>query len=182
MKLKQANYFAIVMLLALASIGLIAQGRNEENTKKSLLRVGVYDSRAVAVAYAHSKMNDDVMKAKMAEREQAKADGDQAKLEELEAWGKAQQARRHLQGFGTAPVTDILVYMKDKLPEIAAKAGVDVIVSKWQIDYQHPDIDVVDVTLEIIQPFEPKEQALKWIEQLKAHPPLSQEVIEKHEH
>jgi hypothetical protein len=86
----------------------------------------------------------------------------------------------HLQGFGSAPVTDILVHIKDQLPQIAANAGVDLIVSKWQLDYIHPDIQPVDITLKIIEPFHPQAKALKWIEQLKDKAPLSSGEIEKH--
>ena len=36
-----------------------------------------------------------------------------------------------MQGFSTAPVTNILEQIKDKLPAINNKAGVSVLLSKW---------------------------------------------------
>ena len=154
----------------------------ETTTASQGLRIGVYDSRAVAIAYAGSPVHDRILKAKMAERDKAKAAGNEDKVKELEAWGQEQQQRMHLQGFGSAPVTDILAHIKEKFPQIAADAGVDLIVSKWQIDYINPDIQTVDITLRIIEPFEPKAKALQWIEQLKDKAPLSDEDIDRHGH
>ena len=99
------------------------------------VRIGVYDSRAIVVAFFGSeafKASDGKELAdKKAEYDKAKAEGNQARVAELEAWGKALQIRLHKQGFSTAPVDDILKHVKDKMPEIAKSAGVGRLTVAW---------------------------------------------------
>ncbi len=135
-------------------------------------RVGIYDSRAVASAYAHSEWNE--VGAKMAEMEKAKAAGDTKKIAELEAWGPAQQEKLHRQGFSTAPVDDLLEHIKDKLPEIARQADVSVLVSKWDKKTlkRYKSAELIDVTDLIVAPFKPAEKQLRVIEQMKEKKPI----------
>ena len=147
--------------------------------KKKLLRVGVYDSRGIAIAYCNSEHWNRVLKEKQAALEQAKKDGDAEKVKEIEAWGPAQQAKAHLMGFGTAPVHECFECVKDELPAVAKKAGVDIIVSKWEMDYFADDADVVDVTMELAKLFEPREKAYQWIEQMKDKEPISAEELQR---
>ena len=143
-----------------------------KNTEKPKVRVGIFDSRAVAIAYAHSELNE--VKSKMAEMEKAKAAGDTKKIKELDKWGKAQQAKLHRQGFSTAPVDDILEHIKDKLPQIAKDANVIALVSKWDKKTlkRYKSAELIDVTDLIVAPFNPKEKQLKVIEQIKKIKPI----------
>jgi len=152
-------------------------GNHEEKTR---LRVGTFDSRAVAIAYASSDIHRRAMAPMMEEHKKAKAAGDTKKAKELEAKGQAGQERLHFQGFGTAPVNDLLETVKDQLPAIAQKAGVDLIVSKWDVVYQAPGVEIVDVTDLIVEPFHPNEKAKGYIKELTKHPPVPPEVLAKH--
>jgi hypothetical protein len=87
---------------------------------KPRLRVGVYDNRAIAVAYAPSKYN--LVQDKMKQYEEAKKAGDSARAKELQDWGAKHERQLHRQGFGRVPVDDLLAHVKDRLPEIARKA------------------------------------------------------------
>ena len=138
------------------------------------VRIGIYDSRAVAVAFAHSDFNDNRLKARMPEMEKAKAAGDTKKIEELDTWGHAQQEKLHRQGFSTAPVDDILEHIKDKLPEISKQADVTALVSKWDKKTlkRYRSAELIDVTDLIVAPFDPSEKNLKMIEQLKKKKPI----------
>ena len=147
--------------------------------KKKLLRVGVYDSRGIAIAYGNSEHWSKVLKGKQAALEQAKKEGDTKKVKEIEAWGPAQQAEAHLKAFGTAPVHEYLEHVRDHIPDVAKAAGVDVIVSKWEFDYMASDADVVDVTMELAKLFEPNEKAYKWIEQMKDKDPIPAEELKR---
>lgn len=141
------------------------------------LRVGTYDSRAVAVAFAPSEVHETYLKALMKEHAEAKAAGDEEKVKRLEAEGQAGQDLMHQQGFGTAPVDNILKHMEDQLPAIAREAGVDVIVSKWQITWQAPGVETVDVTDLMVKPFKPTERTLKTIAELRRHAPIPNEKL-----
>ena len=132
-------------------------------------RIGVYNSRAVALAYGRSEINQDVIKKLQAEAEKAKAAGDKERLAELNKEGGSRQNRLHSQVFGNAPIDDILETIKEALPEIQAKAGVQKIVAQ---DPRDPALEVVDVTALLVQHFKPTEKTLRMIEDLKKHPPL----------
>jgi hypothetical protein len=107
----------------------------EDADAKVVKRIGVYDSRAIAVAFIGSVVYNTTagkeLAAKMAESKKAESEGNKENLAKLKAWGQAQQALRHKQGFSTAPVDDILGHITGQLPEIKMKADVKLLVSKW---------------------------------------------------
>jgi hypothetical protein len=163
------------LLVIFASCAIYACVRAEDpaaKTKPAKLRVGTFDSRAIVIAYGRSAdFNQRIRKLK-ADRDKAKADGDQKKALELEEQGRSGQQMFHMQGFSTASVNDILEHIKDKLPEIAKQAGVAMIVSKWDIAYQSPDAELVDITDLMVKPFSPDEKTLKTISELQKHAPI----------
>src|SRR5436190_6037539 len=65
-------------------------------------RIGVYDSRAVAVAYAGSIFQETKMKELKSQFKRARVRGDATEISRLEAEGKAWQTELMKQGFGTA--------------------------------------------------------------------------------
>jgi hypothetical protein len=180
MKMKK---LALVSLAAaglfLAACSMTSAGKAETDKSIKSLRVGVYDSRAVAIASVPTEWYNKPIKEKMKEMEKAKAAGDEQKIKELMAWGESRQQKAHLMGFGTAPVAELLEPVKDKLPDVARQAGVDIIISKWQIDYQASDAELVDVTDAMVALYEPSEKTLKTVEALKKHKPLTEEEILK---
>lgn len=164
------------------SCSIFVHAQPAGSKKRELLRVGVYDSRAIAVAYTNSDYWSGILKAKHKELEEAKAKGDERKIKELEAWGPAQQQKAHLRAFGTAPVGDCLKSIEEQMAQVAAAVGVDMIVSKWQIDYRGDDVQFVDLTDELAGLFKPNARALKSIESLKKVDPISEDEILRHEH
>jgi hypothetical protein len=141
------------------------------------IRIGVYDPRAVAVAYAHSQFFRQRLAAKRKEWEKAKAANDQAKIKELDAWGADQQIRLHLQGFAAAPVDDLLADVKDQLPRIAETANVQDI--SLHPDYASPGVEVVDITDDLVKLWAPDAKTLKMIAGLRKSPPIPIEQIAK---
>ncbi|MHC4910746.1 MAG: hypothetical protein ACYTF9_13625, partial [Planctomycetota bacterium] len=101
------------------------------------IRLGVFDSRAVAIASVNSARYKaslaELMEKTTKEIEEARAAGDTDRVARLEARGPEMQQRLHEQGFGSAPVHEHLAHLKDKLPAIAERAGVDAIVSRWEL-------------------------------------------------
>jgi hypothetical protein len=140
-------------------------------------RIGVYDPRAVAIAYAGSEAFKQQLREKQKEMEKAKADNDQAKIKELKEWGQNGQVRLHLQGFAGAPVDDILAGVKDQLPKVAQAANVQVITLRP--NYIDPSVEIVDVTDDLIKLWSPDAKALKTIEGLRKVAPLPIEQIAK---
>ncbi len=143
------------------------------------VRVGIYDNRAIAVAFAASKYNP--VAEKMKEYNAAKEAGNTDRVRELEAWGQKLQRQLHRQGFSRVPVDDLLAHVKDQLPEVAEKMKIDVIV--WQCDFASPGTEIVDVTSELVQLFHPTEKTLRTIGDLLPKPPIELDVVEQnHEH
>ncbi len=164
-------------LLACTTAALWASATARADDAGTKLRVGVYDNRAIAVAYGPSKYNP--VGEKMKEYNKAKAAGDTKRMKELEAWGEKHQRQLHRQGFGRVPVNDLLAHVKDKMPRLACKLGIDVIAR--QCDYTSPNVEVVDITKELVMLFDPSEKTLKIVEKLKKHPnPIDLDTIERH--
>lgn len=166
--------------LGLAS-GMPGQGTAAEGADKQFPRIGVYDSRAITVAYTNSRYNDGIMVKKSTEKKKAEKAGELEKARQIDEWMTWFSIHRHSQGFGTTPVHDLLEPIQKKLPQIAREAGADVIVSKWDLDYTSPDIQIVDVTDRLVRAFEPKPEAYSTIEQIQKIEPLSMEEIVRHE-
>jgi hypothetical protein len=89
--------------------------------------------------------------------EQAKQAGNVSEISRLEAEGQAWQARLHRQGFGTAPVEDILSHIAGDLPGIQEAAGVTNLISKWNTAElkKHPKAEQIDVTMQLVDAFHP---------------------------
>ena len=159
-----------VLTLFLISATLLAAlplGRSQASAP-ARLRIGTYDSRAVAVAYAASPHNP--VDAKLREHAAAKAAGDRRKVAELEAWGEARQRALHRQGFARVPVDDLLEPVRARLPEAARAAGVDALV--FGCTWSAEGVEVVDATDEVVALFEPSQKTLRTIAELRSKQPL----------
>jgi anti-sigma factor ChrR (cupin superfamily) len=157
----------------------------EVGTKKTNanVRVGTYDSRAIAVASVDSERcskQTEWLKNLKAEQDKAKAEGNQKRVAELEAEGQAHLKLRHKQGFSTAPVDDILANIKDKMPDIAKAANVSAIVSKWDKETlaKYKSAELVDVTMALVDALHPNERQRKWAVEIQKHPPITLEEAE----
>lgn len=160
-------------------LGACAQsGNGAGKVTATKVRVGTYDSRSVAIAFAGSAPFNQWLSGLRAERAKAMAAGDQKRVAELEAEGASSQRRMHMQGFSTAPVTNILDQIKDKLPAIKEKAGVAVLVSKWDTAAlaQYRDADFVDVTEALIDALNPTERQRQSALEIQKHKPISLEA------
>ena len=137
-----------------------------------LIRIGTYDSRAIAVAYTNSDHFD---RAELAQRtkefREATDAGDAKRAEELECWGVRQQQLAHFRAFGRYPVDELLGKVEDGVAQLAADKNLDAIV--WFADYHADNVELVDVTMDLVRLFEPTDKGLMWAEQVGAKEPLS---------
>ncbi len=178
----RAMNVALVLLLPLggwaANSASKAEGADAGKAESAKIRVGTFDSRAVAVAYFNSEMRRQRTQRMIDEYQKAKTANDQKKIKELEAIRRANEQQIHRQGFSTASVANILAEIKDQLPGIAKEAGVDLIVSKWEIAYQSDSAEFVDVTGLLIKPFQPDKKVLGWITDLQKRKPIPLQDLE----
>jgi hypothetical protein len=118
-----------------------------------------------------------IMKDLRAEADKAKAAGDEKRLAELNAEGEARQRRLYQQGFGGAPVDEILAQFRDALPAVARQRGVSAIIRA--ADYTDPSVESVDVTDDLVALFHPAERTLRMIHEVRARAPMDPLAIER---
>jgi hypothetical protein len=159
------------------ALWVLAGATASAQSQTNKLRVGIYDSRAVAIAYGNSPAFQDSLKSVRADYEKARAEKDDKRMKEIDARMKLAQRRMHEQGFSTGSVAGILATVTNSLPAIAQKAGVTLIVSKWEVKYQSPEVELVDVTDELVALFHPSEKVLGWVKSCKEKKPLPIEKI-----
>ena len=159
-----------VGLLALA--GATTAQDSDEAAGSAAVVLGTFDSRAIALAYYRSDEFNASLAELREELEATEAAGDAERARELEAHGPALQARMHRRTFGTASVLDLLEPVEDEVAGIAKRAGVDVIVSRWDLAYRRPAAELVDVTEELAGLFDPDEETLRSMAELLRTDPV----------
>jgi hypothetical protein len=171
--MKTRNIFAAGVLLSALGFG---------QSPQPAFRVGAYDSRAIAIACAHSNLLQERHRGLMTELEQAKAAKDEKRVAEVQGTGKALQHLLHQQGFSTGSVINIMDRIKDAIPAVAKDAGVLMVVSKWEIMYRDPSIEYVDLTMPLVKKLNPSQPALELIADLPKHEPVPIEKIPLDQH
>jgi hypothetical protein len=141
-----------------------------------ILRIGTYDSRAVAIAYGCSDaLQEYASKAKKV-LDHCVEIGDTRRAQELNDLRELLQIRLKLQTISTAPINDILETVREKLPQVAQQH--DVVLIARAADYQDDaTVELVDVTDALVALFEPDAAALRRIEEFCKHDPVPIEVI-----
>lgn len=136
------------------------------------VRVGVFDSRMVALVYYNSDEHRKFIRQLMSDMEAAKKAENTARVAELEFQGPALQSLMHYQVFSNASIPNITAKLQDDLARIAREQRVGVIVSKWDVAYRDPDVEYVDVTDALVERFHPDEKILKWMADGKTRQPI----------
>lgn len=151
-------------LALVGAVGCPTTQDPEGDANTAVTRIGIYDSRAIAVAFIGSEVytaaEGEALAEKTAEFENAEAARDHEKLAELKAREETQRTLRQAQGFSTAPVDDILEYIAAQLPGIKKEANVELVVSKWDDETlsAYTSAERVDVTMRLVEAFRPNEK------------------------
>lgn len=155
-----------------------------QETTDTALRIGTFDSRVVALAYYRSPQGIERMKPEWdQELRDAEAAGDSARVEELKLLMPSLQHLMHQQVFSTGSICNVLREIEDDLPAIASETGVSVIVSKWELPYHGPDVEVIDVTADIAALFETDEETARIVtEMANVEPVPLEEMLYQPEH
>ena len=171
---KIAGMACVIGLFAAA----VQAGESATTPADAKEKVGIYDSRAIVVAFVGSEIykatDGKHVNEMMAEFNKAKAEGNQKRVAELEAEGNALQVKLHKQGFSTAPVDEILEHIKNQVPEIAKAAGVGPIISKWDKEAlaKHETAEKVDVTMALVDAFHPTGKQRIAAAEIQTHQPI----------
>ncbi|MBW8034961.1 MAG: hypothetical protein FVQ79_04820 [Planctomycetes bacterium] len=145
-------------------------------------KIGVYDSRSLAIAFVGSKQHEAIIDDLTRKIEQAKADGDDKKAERLKKSIERTQNTLHRQAFGTESAHYYLwVYYPKELSALKEKLGLDRVVSVWNkesLSY-YKDFQQIDVTEQVIEIPEPNDKQRRSALEIRKHQPLTDEELEK---
>lgn len=158
---------SVTFLLLSAPLSGIATA-GDDAAKAKTIRIGTYDNRAVAIAYASSRFNP--VKEKKADFDKAKAANDRAKMKELEAWGEQLQRQLHFQGFGRVPVDDLLAPVRDEVARIGRERQLAAIA--MSCDFHAAGVELVDITDDLVKLYNPSDKALEHIRQIRQAKPI----------
>jgi len=163
------SIFTLLTFTVLPHLSFAQQTKDQTKNK-----IGIYDSRAVAVSYVGSTFHETKMKELMNQFKKAQQAGDKKEVSRLEAEGQALQKELHQQGFGTAPVDDILSHIAADLSKIQQSAGVTSLISKWNTAElgKHPKAEQVDVTMLLVDAFHPNEKQRKHAIEIQRKAPV----------
>ncbi|MGB7056008.1 MAG: hypothetical protein WBE28_11890 [bacterium] len=133
------------------------------------VRIGVYDSRAIAIAHGNSNEGREFIMSLMSEMSKAKADKNDSLMQHIEKKAKMYQVLSHLRAFSVGSVADILEKHKAEVDQVAKEAGVQVVVSKFELIYTGSGVEIIDVTIPLARIFKPSDQAMQTISGIQEH-------------
>ena len=166
--------FASSLLFAALAVGVGAdRAVAAPDSAATGSRIGVYDSRAIAVAYAGSPVHEQRLAAATAERRKAREVRDAAAVSRTEAEGQAQQKHLHRQAFGQEPVDDILAQIPAEVAAVRKVHHIAVLVSKWDeaaLAAQRGR-EIVDVTEALVDALRPNARQRQRALEIQASPP-----------
>jgi Skp family chaperone for outer membrane proteins len=159
----RCSRIAVFILLVCVATPALAQ---------TAVRVGIFDSRGIAIAHAQSPAFGQEIQQLRAQFQQAKTDKNETLAAALETKGQTLQALLHLQGFSIGSVSEILAKFTDAVAAVAKEAKVSAIVSQYELVYQGPDIETVDVTEALVKKINDSPKVVANLGELKNHKPL----------
>jgi Skp family chaperone for outer membrane proteins len=168
--MNKTSLFIIALLFLLSGVNFSQQSKEK-------FRIGTFDSRCIAIAYAKSdefKKEIDSMKI---EHKKAKEEGNTQLAEKFEQLGQTRQFIMHQQGFSKASINNIIVNFNGVFPRLAEKNNLQMIISKWEIVFADESFELVDITDQLVDYFNPNEETKKVLEQVKLMDPVPIEEI-----
>lgn len=148
-----------------------------ESAAQNKLRVGVYDSRAIAVACFNSSMHKDPMVDLRNKMKTARDANDTKTISEIEWEAVIRQAIGHDKGFGSGSVMTEIEIVKKELSELAKKEKLDLVVSKWELAFKGEKTEIIDITDKIARFFKPDNKVLGWLEEFKKKAPIKEAYL-----
>lgn len=147
----------VVPVIIAALFCMVLTGTYRINAQMTL-KIGTFDSRAVAIAYYNSKDFKHTIESSMSDMKAAEENGDKKAIAKIKRGRSLQQAIKHEQGFGKGSINDIIEKIKDKIAALGKKENLTAIISKWEVVYNSAEVELVDITERVVDLFEPNER------------------------
>ncbi|MCL5992494.1 MAG: hypothetical protein M1419_10415 [Bacteroidetes bacterium] len=160
--MKKVLFIMLIASLMLTS-ELIAKGKQ---------RIGVYDSRVIAICWFQSNEGQKDMMSLREEYNTAQAKGDTVTAKKLSEKGQLTQRILHDKGFGRGSVAEIIEKKLNELKELAKKEKLMAICSKWELNFSSPDVELVDITMNVLDMFKASDKVKKMVEEMKGIEPI----------
>ncbi len=172
---KRSFSFSIIGFVLL---GLLF-GLGEVVNAQTKIRVGVFDSRAVAVAFYNSKFstNQQIFASLGTRMKEAKEKDDKDAIAKIEREASLRQVMMHEQGFGRGSINNVTGAIKEKLAQLAKSENLSVIVSKWELVFSGADVVTVEVTEKIVDFFEPNEKIKSMTKEIMQSEPIKEAYL-----
>ena len=161
--------------IGLLLVGLTLHVASAFAADRIVEKVGVYESRAVALAWGRSQQHDQMSKQLMSDFKAAEAAGNKQQMKRWKKEGSARQERLEKQVFGDQRIPDIIARIESELPTVRQQTGVTTIVDRRDAP---KGAATVDVTTNLVALFQPTDKTLKMIDEIQKHKPLKS--IPKH--
>ena len=176
MRITGKNYSReIIILILTIMFALCNTGFAQQ--KKATIKIGTYDSRTVIFAWSRTDyLMQHIMKLNQQTDSVRKAH-DTAAYRNLSVQAISYQHLLHQMVFSNGSVASVMKIIKDKLPELAKASGVNVIVSKWELNYSDPAFEIVDLTREVAALFQPKDNIDKMAADIASQAPIPIEEL-----
>ncbi len=173
----------VAILLAGLTVLPLATAAQEPaaQAEATQVRLGTFDSRLVAIAYYRSARFGDFLAKVRAEHQRALAADDHENARRLEQEMVSRQRQIHRQSFSTEPIGEIVDMLEKQLPRIARNAKVDVIVSAGDLEYRHPEVQTIDLSLIMAEEFRPDAETRRVLRQMSMLKPVPLTELEQHE-
>jgi hypothetical protein len=170
MKTRFTAFHAIIFMVAILFIS-ICPNVVFAQAKSASIKIGTYDSRIVALAYSRSEHFAKVMN-EMKESEAIMQSKDTVKMKETIYKIFTWQYILHQQVFSNGSSANILHIVEDKLPQLAKDACVFAIVSKWELTYADPTVELIDLTMPVSKLFNPSADFDKMVPDMQNQTPI----------
>ena len=165
--------FLSIPIVGLILIGLFCIPEKGTNAQ-TIQRIGIFDSRAVAVAYYNSKysQNQQIFVSLGSQMKEAKEKDDKEAIAKIERERSLRQVLMHEQGFGKGSINNITETVKDKMAQLAKNENLNAIVSKWELVFSSTEVELVEVTEKIVDFFEPSEKIRTMTKEIMKSEPI----------
>ena len=142
--------------------------------------IGVYDSRAVAIAYCDSERHKAEDLRLMQALEVARQSGDAERIRNADRALWESRKRLHRQAFSTYPVDNILGQFSQETDLIKRQAGVTLLVSRWDANtlQARKNAKTIDVTERLVQMLTSEERRRRTAMSVVARKPIPPDQYE----
>ena len=180
MRTKTKSIVSVIITITLLMCLMIPAGASAQK-KSAVIKIGTYDSRTIIFAWSRTDLLKQYMIKLNQQSDSAKKAHDTARIKELSVQAMSFQHLLHQMVFSTGSVASFVAIIKDKLPELAKTEGVSIIVSKYELNFSDPSIQVVDLTKQVAALFQPRENIDKMAAEIASQSPVPIEemTIEK---